>query len=718
MNDMTDMNDMNDFTLDLNDAASTVDTGDAGDMLASVHATASRRRRRRNAVLGAAAAGTLVVGGVVVAGQVGGDNDNREEQLVTADLIVEPETSDPVDEPVTTPTTAAPVPGGAGAGAVPVSVSEGIPVDVDAAVVTNSSVRLVPWDGGFLAISVEYSAQPLPAELPQEVVDLFPQEVIDFFEEEGLPATIDEATTQLADAGLLDVVSDIVVNNPEASEAIYSQPLPVPDTTFRFSPDGAEWSDLDVQFPADVFFDPWMINSTGDRLVILSDPAQGPGIGVIDDADVDLPDFEMWSTTDLVEWTSTTIARPQRTADTPSYVTHYSFAQPVLATDNAWVVQIESYEEFDVLALLDPDVRADIESQPWGSNFDNDGVSIQVYNPNATGPDDEYAEVLTYTWEELGIERPDDPYGSESTAVSVAGTWDSDVTSTTTTEGFHHGQSVVGDWFVQFGADSTVSVSANGVDWVDYDVELSGYVNGVIAAGDQIAVLGQDGSDFVIVGIDPVAGTMAPIELDGLPENASIGYASDGVAVLFDDGEGSDFEFMEPFETRFTGEVDGYRVELVASVDPEGASEATYTVTDVATGDVVSTESMDITDEPEFEFEFAEEVYDIDGFEEGIRLLDPATGELLVEISFADMTQEMIGADGTVIDLGASEEFAEESEAEFEEFTPDSWLLATDGSSWILDEMPGNDGVSSGIVNNGVLVVATYDGSLQRYEFG
>ena len=36
-----------------------------------------------------------------------------------------------------------------------------------------------------------------------------------------LPDTISEATEQLSEAGLLEVVSDIIQNNPEASEAIY-----------------------------------------------------------------------------------------------------------------------------------------------------------------------------------------------------------------------------------------------------------------------------------------------------------------------------------------------------------------------------------------------------------------------------------------------------------------------------------------------------------------
>ena len=50
-----------------------------------------------------------------------------------------------------------------------------------------------PWRDGFVAGSVVFPPQSLPAELPPEIAALFPQEVIDLFAGE-LPATIDEAT--------------------------------------------------------------------------------------------------------------------------------------------------------------------------------------------------------------------------------------------------------------------------------------------------------------------------------------------------------------------------------------------------------------------------------------------------------------------------------------------------------------------------------------------
>ena len=82
----------------------------------------------------------------------------------------------------------------------------------------------VPWEDGFLVGSTFFPPQPLPDELPEEVRALFPQEVLDLFDG-GLPATISEATTMLSDAGLLDVVSEIISNNPEAYDAIYGTPV-------------------------------------------------------------------------------------------------------------------------------------------------------------------------------------------------------------------------------------------------------------------------------------------------------------------------------------------------------------------------------------------------------------------------------------------------------------------------------------------------------------
>ncbi|MFT6390938.1 MAG: hypothetical protein ACJA14_000445, partial [Ilumatobacter sp.] len=118
----------------------------------------------------------------------------------------------------------------------------------------------------------------MPTELPEEISTQFSQEVNDFFAD-GLPATIDEATTQLQEAGLYEEVEAVVLANPAVFDAIYSVPT-TQVIDVRFSPDGVEWEDIDVVLP-----DPnaqfWNMMSTGSRLALLSDPnASGAG-GVV-----------------------------------------------------------------------------------------------------------------------------------------------------------------------------------------------------------------------------------------------------------------------------------------------------------------------------------------------------------------------------------------------------------------------------------------------------
>ena len=107
---------------------------------------------------------------------------------------------------------------------------------------------MVPWKDGFLAGGTVYQPQPLPAELPPEIVELFPPEVVDLFAD-GLPETIDEATAMLSEAGLLDEVTTVISEHPEASEAIYSSQPTSPQAIVQFTTDGEDWTSVDVTLP-------------------------------------------------------------------------------------------------------------------------------------------------------------------------------------------------------------------------------------------------------------------------------------------------------------------------------------------------------------------------------------------------------------------------------------------------------------------------------------
>jgi hypothetical protein len=82
---------------------------------------------------------------------------------------------------------------------------------------------LVPWDDGFLAAGVTYTPPPLADQLPPEIVALFPPEVTALFPD-GPPHTQQEAIDILNEAGLMDVVMDVLTEHPDAMDALQSAP--------------------------------------------------------------------------------------------------------------------------------------------------------------------------------------------------------------------------------------------------------------------------------------------------------------------------------------------------------------------------------------------------------------------------------------------------------------------------------------------------------------
>ncbi len=220
----------------MHDAAASIDVGNPDDARADVHGIAHRRRMRTRVAAGLGVV-ALVVGGAVAFAALGQSDDP--DMLVSADPTVptdEVADTAPIDSAATTPTSTIPV--------VEQPRVPGVAVDAP-----TETAFAFPWRDGFVAGSVVFPPQLLPAELPPEIAALFPQEVIDLFAGD-LPATIDEATTMLSEAGLLDEVSAIISANPEASAAIYGEPNTDPPTVdARFTTDGEAWETIEMTLP-------------------------------------------------------------------------------------------------------------------------------------------------------------------------------------------------------------------------------------------------------------------------------------------------------------------------------------------------------------------------------------------------------------------------------------------------------------------------------------
>jgi hypothetical protein len=219
---------------------------------------------------------------------------------------------------------------------------------------------LVPWDGGFLAIGVRYPPQPLPDQLPPEIAELFPPEVNALFPD-GLPPTQQEATDILREAGLLDVVMDILNDNPEAMDAVQSAPRPDPALLAAWSIDGDSWMPTELSQPADTGAVS-NIAVSGDRLTMT---------GAVQPADAGDPwIMTVASTTDLATWEAASFALPDTGGSAEQA---QMWATPIAAAtdDEHWVVRVMVDGPADAMAdpesdLPESDSHVELWSGRWG----------------------------------------------------------------------------------------------------------------------------------------------------------------------------------------------------------------------------------------------------------------------------------------------------------------------------------------------------------------
>ncbi len=211
---------------------------------------------------------------------------------------------------------------------------------------------LVPWDDGFLAVAVRYPPQPLPDQLPPEIAALFPPEVNALFPD-GLPPTQQEAMDILREAGLFDVVMDILNQHPEAMDAVQSAPQPDPELLASWSTDGDSWIPVEMAPPGAVA-DISQLAVSGDRLTIAGTipPDEDGGSSIVTVA----------STTDLENWNTASFPLTQTEGLSEAdqmWVTPIAVA----ADDEHWVVRIM----IDVASgPSGSEPRAEMWSGAWG----------------------------------------------------------------------------------------------------------------------------------------------------------------------------------------------------------------------------------------------------------------------------------------------------------------------------------------------------------------
>ena len=173
---------------------------------------------------------------------------------------------------------------------------------------------VLPWSDGFVAFtSVWEPSDQSMEDLVPDIRDRFPQEILDALAAAGLDvgAGIEESSEALAEAGLLDLATEIVTNDPELLDA-YMQ---VSSGTYRLevqaSSDGVNWSVVpDFTFPGGSE-NMGFVQSDGRHLIVTNQRwDEGGGTSEI----------EVWFTADLTEWTPVNVPIDEP-ADVPAGAT-------------------------------------------------------------------------------------------------------------------------------------------------------------------------------------------------------------------------------------------------------------------------------------------------------------------------------------------------------------------------------------------------------------
>jgi hypothetical protein len=651
-------------------AAESIDAGDL--TLDDVRATANRRglRRRVGAVVGVLG---LVGAGVVVFVATGDSDDPA--TLVSADPTIAetPESTVALDDTDDTIDTVLPE---ATAASVTVEVIQrpgavGQPAGVGGA--PQYGEWVVPWRDGFLVGAHASTPQPLPDELPEEIVALFPPEVVELFDGE-LPPTISEATAMLSEAGLLDVVTDILAANPEASDAIYSVPVVVtgPALDVRFTTDGVTWEPVEMTMPPGADYLPG-VTTVGDRLTVAYTPFDSTtgrqnAEGVV----------RVASTADLSNWDVQEVVTPPPPVTFPTGIGWSADVAGFAATESGWALSVHASVSVDPEALLPADVRAEYVGD-YGMYNDETGIVIERSVQGAE-------ETIRYTWEELGV-GPDVAVhlGDQRHEPNLwASTWGGTPTSSGVDTGY--GQLVAtSSGFLRIGEG--VRFSLDGLTWTTLELPVDdAFVSGSLVFDGGVVLLVSDaGAGAQFYRVDEAGGSPTLIEVPGLPANIQSGYsAASREAIVIDASE------PPPPPPPFVVEHDGHRL----TVDNEDLS---VEVVDLLTGEVVAEADVRdfgvVTDGP------------IVMDEAGLTVTDPETAELVVVF-----TNDVLEA--------ASEEQLPANEYQYE---PDLWLLASrDGDRFLLVDL--DDGTGPGypmvgaLASNGSNVLAQVDEEWVLYD--
>lgn len=622
----------------LSAAADAIDV--SPDPTGSVAERAVRRRRRRRARwAGVAALGATAAVGIVAVG-VGNDDDFIEtsEERSEQDDAVDDTTQDAV---ATSP--------GSSAREAAVSAAAPARVAVSAAASLGYDVnQVLPWGDGFIALGYHREPQPL-GPIPDEISALFPPEVLEVFPD-GLPATIDEAMEILQEADLLDEVTAVMAEHPEAADAIYAAEAPEPRLLISSTIDGDAWTTIESDPPIE-----WAAFAVaGDRLIAwgtnqTADPAADGGLTIA-------------ATTDLIDWTvvaETAAAEPadERWRRQGAWVTGFA------AIGDRWVAGVAANSWIDVEALLPPDVREAMQNSAGGGlGHGPDGVDGEY-----TTEDGEQVR-FSYTWEELGLEAiPDDLVIEPETWLLVGEFGGSYERVPAPGDGPWGQVGRLGDEFLWFAEQA--STSSDGRTWTAVEgLPAESFLNGVVPVDGGDLLVGGEGRAWLRAD----DGSISEVETPDLPQPYSL-WNQSGTAAWVVPLEEFPAESFEP--VTISVEHDGYEFRLTNEY-----AGAVWELRDLATGEVLRKDAIGPDTPGSDPFEYDEET--------GVAALviDDEEGNEIVRIP-ADLYEAAAEEAYRSYDGPAMET----------EWTPDYWVIATaDGVHWLVRDRDETEPTKSG----------------------
>jgi len=542
---------------------------------------------------------------------------------------------------------------------------------------------LAPWDDGFLAIGVPMPAQPLPAQLPPEIAELFPPEVDALFPD-GLPPTQQEAIDILEEAGLFETVMQVLQEHPEAQDALLDVERPDAELVAAWSADGDAWTTRELQAPAGLG-NPVTLSVYDDRLTVagMVQPTDDPAPGIVTVA----------STTDLETWTTRRIEIDVPT-NLPEEVMVGIGPSSAAANDDIWAVDVWVDLHVDPFQFLPPDVQEQMMDGDSGLGLDGEGVTVETI-----GDDGEVTVIERYTWADLGV--PDDIVsvmtGGASRAERWSGTWDDPTMTSSPTPEFMSGRLVATSAGI-LSTGQRVTFTSDGRRWTEITTPVPNLqIQSAVTLGDEVVMLASTpygASSVYMVTAD--GSTWTEVEVPGLHGAFSSWAETFSPAFLIDVNSPVAQTQMVVVEH------DGF--ELTQEFDAVIA----YQLVDLSTGEVVAEESVDqrttwVTVDGPFEY--------LTDDASGVTISDPDTGEAIVQIPQQVMMEAWD-------DLNDPEQ----------PYIPDTQILATsDGATWLLEDLDDGDDEQEWappriVAANGdtVLVATTswepYDEEWQRYS--